>query len=48
MFPKVHDTCGKTVVVYLSCIGTVPSTAVDFQIWIHNYKDADKSIVKGW
>lgn len=46
MYPRVDDIAGKIVVVYLSCIGTMPSTAVDFQLWIHKYKDADKSIVR--
>lgn len=46
IYPKGQtDVTG--VGFFLNCIGVPPKHAVDFQLWVHNQQDTDKSEVLG-
>lgn len=45
--PKGTDADPKSLRMFLQAVGTPPLEAMDFQLWMLNHKNADKSAMSG-
>lgn len=46
-YPRGRQQNASGMAVYLECVGTQPTKAAMYQIWLHNHRDASRTITHG-